>query len=147
LLTFAQCLLVVVRPIRRCAAVQRAGTADDSPTQPCLLLGLFLGDCVDSPLARQTITAATIATFAEPLIYVEIAGIMARWAKVPWGDLQRLPILLMKDHRHIVVCPPNLYDRHRLSPLEWGAAHASHRCLSEAIPSLLEVLDLCEGSV
>jgi uncharacterized protein (TIGR00369 family) len=60
---------------------------------------------------------AAIETFAEPLIHIETARLKARRQKVPWGDLQRLPILLMKDHRHIVVCPPNLYYRHRLSLL------------------------------
>jgi hypothetical protein len=42
------------------------------------LLGSFLGDWVDSPLARQTITAATIATFAEPFIYSRrlVAGVL-----------------------------------------------------------------------
>ena len=97
--------------------------------------------CVDLPLDWQKIAAATIATFAEPLIHVEIARLVACRAKVPWGDLHRLPILLMKYHRHIVVCSSNLYDCHRLSPLYWGTVHASHQFLAEAIPPLLEVLD------
>jgi hypothetical protein len=36
------------------------------------LLRSFLGGGVDLPLARQEITAATIETFAEPLIHIEI---------------------------------------------------------------------------
>jgi hypothetical protein len=97
----------------------------------------LLRDCVDLPLARQKITAATIETFAEPLIHIEIARLMACRAKAPWGDLHRLASLLMKDHRHIVVCSPNLCDRHRLSPLYWGVAHASHQFLAEVIPPCL----------
>jgi hypothetical protein len=98
-------------------------------------------DGVDLPLARHKIAAATTATFAEALIHIEIARLVACRAKVPWGDLHRLPIILMKYHRHIVVCSPNLYDCHRLPPLYWGAAQASHQFLAEAIPLLLEVMD------
>lgn len=98
-------------------------------------------DCVDLALDRQKITAATIAAFAEPLIHVEIARLVACRAKVPWGDLHRLPILLMKYHRHIVVRSPNLNDCHRLSPLYWGLVHGSHQLLAEGMLPQLEVLD------
>src|SRR5262249_17861038 len=37
-------------------------------------------------------------------------------AKTPRRNLDRLPILLMKDDRHIVIRTPHLCDGHRLSP-------------------------------
>jgi hypothetical protein len=81
---------------------------------------------IELPLARQKITAATIATFAEALIDIEIARIMACRAKAPWSDLHCLPIILMKYDRHIVVCSPHLCYGHGLSFLSWGTVHASH---------------------
>jgi hypothetical protein len=65
---------------------------------------------------------------------------MAGRAKMPWGDLHRLPAILMKYHRHIVVCSPNLCDCHCFPPLYWGAAHASHQSLAEAILPLIVAL-------
>jgi hypothetical protein len=96
---------------------------------------------VDLSLARQEITPTAIATFAEPLIDIEIARIMACRAKVPWGDLHRLPLILVKDHRQTVICPANSFDGHHDPPLYRGAAHASYQLLREAIPPLLEAPD------
>jgi hypothetical protein len=99
----------------------------------------FLRGGVDLSLAGQIITTATIATFTEPLIHIEIGRIMACRTETPWGDLHRLPILMMKDHRHTMVCSANSCNGHRASPLCWGATHASCQFLAEAIPPLIEV--------
>lgn len=100
----------------------------------------FLRGCVYLPLAGQIITAATIATFTEPLIHIEIGRIMTGRTEAPWSDLHRLPILLMKDRRHTMVCSTNSCDGHRVSPLYGGATYASCQFLSDTT-SLIEVLD------
>src|SRR5207253_2707321 len=77
-----------------------------------------------------------------PLIYIAIACLMACWAKAPWGDLHRLPSLLMKYYRHVVVRSLHLCYCHGLSPLYWGAASVqSCQFLTDAVPPPLEVLD------
>jgi hypothetical protein len=97
---------------------------------------------VDLLLTRHKITAATLGTFEESLIDIAIACLMASRAKVPRGDLHRLPSLLMKDHGHIVVRPPHLCYGHGLSPLYWDVTPVqSCQFLAEAIRPLLEALD------
>src|SRR5437867_9031452 len=97
---------------------------------------------VDLLLARHKISAATLVTFEEPLIDIAVARLMACRAKAPWGDLHRLPSILMKYYRHIVVRALHLCYGHGLSPLYWGAASVqSYQFLTEAVPPLLEVLD------
>src|SRR5262245_47566336 len=101
----------------------------------------FLRGGIDLPLARQKITAATLTALAKSLIHIEIARIVTCRAEAPWGDLHRLPILLMKDYRQTVVGAANSCDGHHDSPLYRHAARAACQPLGEAIPPLLNVLD------
>jgi hypothetical protein len=59
--------------------------------------------------------------------------------ETPWSDLHRLPVLLMKDRRHPMVCAANACDGHRLSPLRWGITLAACQSLAQALRPLLAV--------
>ena len=67
-------------------------------------------------LAGDKIAATARVTFDKSFIDNAIACLLASGAKTPRSNLDRLPIFLMEDDRHIVIRALDLCDGHRLSP-------------------------------
>src|SRR5262245_52915379 len=67
-------------------------------------------------LAGDKIAATARVAFDKSFIDNTIACLLASGAKIPRGNLDRLPVFLMEDDRHIVIRTLDLCDGHHLSP-------------------------------
>ena len=76
-------------------------------------------DGVNLLLAWYKIAATALATFNESLIDNARAPVLAARAKTPRRDLDRLAILLIEDHRHIVIGALDMGDGHRRCSSAW----------------------------